>query len=135
MLLCNYEFVTAASTSSSVSLPSVAVLLVVVILVRELAPAAPAALAAVVVVVIVHPVPCCCWRNLESRSLASRRWAGRAVTRVAALAECTKEADLTSVDLCLCLCTLLCPLHLDDEDRVALAVPPSFRVDVDVVVS
>ena len=60
-------------------------------------------------------------------------WAGRAVTRVAALAECTKEADLPSVDRCLCRRPLLRPLHLADEDRVALAVPPSPQGDVDVV--
>ena len=52
---------------------------------------------------------------------------------MAALAECVKEADLPSVNLCLRLCVLLCPLHLDNEDRVALAVPPSSRVDIDVV--
>ena len=119
------------STSSSVSLlhcyriPSVVVLLVVVVLVREFAPAP----SAVVVLVLVHPVPCCWWRTLESRTLASRRWAERAATRVAALAECAKEADLPSVDLCLRRRMLLHPLHLDDEDRVTLAVLPSFRDD------
>jgi len=66
--------------------------------------------------------------------LASRRWARRvAAAPVAALAECTKEADLLSVEICLCLHELLCLLHLDDEDGVALAVPPSACVDVDVV--
>jgi hypothetical protein len=54
------------------------------------------------------PFCCCCWlRSLESRTLASRRWAGRAVTHVAALPECAKEADLTRVDLCLRLRALL----------------------------
>ena len=56
-----------------------------------------------------------------------------AATSVAALAEFSKEADLPSIDLCLRLHVLLRPLHLDDEDRVALVVPPSTRVDVDVV--
>jgi hypothetical protein len=78
-------------------------------------------------------VPCCWWRTLESRTLASRRWAERAATRIAALANCAKEADLPSVDLCLRCRTLLRPLHLDDEDRVTLAVLPSFRDDDDVV--
>ncbi len=33
------------------------------------------------------------------RTLASQRWAGRvAATRIAALAECAKEADLPSID-------------------------------------
>ncbi len=97
----------------TISPPSVVILVVAVVLVREFAPTA------VVVVVLVHPVPSCCcwwWRSLESRTLASRRWAGRGVTRVAALAECSKEADLTRVDLCLHLRALLCPLHLEDED-------------------
>ena len=117
------------SSVATVSSPSISpsVVVVVVVLVREFAPTA------VVVVVLVHPVPfcCCCWlRSLESaRTLASRRWAaGRAVTRIAALAECAKEADLTRVNLCLRLRALLRPLHLDDEDRVALAVLPSFRL-------
>ena len=110
--------------------PSVVILVAAVVLVREFAPTA------VVVVILVHPVPSCCccwWRSIVSRTLASRRWAGRAVTRVAALAERAKEADLPSVNLCLRLRTLLRPLHLDDEDRVALSVLPSFRVDDDVL--
>ena len=115
------------SSIATISPPSVIVLLVVVVLVREVAPAA------VVVVVLVHPVPCCWWRTPESRTLALRRWAGRAVTRVAALAECAKEADLPSVNLCLRRRMLLRPLHLEDEDRVALAVLPFTRVDDDVV--
>ena len=136
MLLCNYVFLQPLvppllfpSSIATVSPPSVVVLLVIVVLVREFA-SAPAA---VVVVVLVHPVPCCWWRTLESRTLASWRWAGGGATRVAALAECAKEADLTSVNLCLCCRTLLRPLHLDDEDRVPLAVPPFFRVDLGVV--
>ena len=52
---------------------------------------------------------------------------------MAALAEFSKEADLLSVDFCLRLRVLLRPLHLDDEDQVALAVPPSAQVEVDVV--
>ena len=92
------------SSVATVSPPSIVVLVAAVVLVREFAPTA------VVVVILVHPVPfcCCCWlRSLESRTLASRRWAGRAVTHVAALAECAKEADLTRVDLCLRLRALL----------------------------
>ena len=136
MLLCNYVFLQPLvppllfpSSIATVSPPSVVVLLVIVVLVREFAPAP----APVIVVVLVHPVPCCWWRTLESRTLASWRWAGGGATRVAALAECAKEADLTSVNLCLCCRTLLRPLHLDDEDRVPLAVPPFFRVDLGVV--
>ncbi len=52
---------------------------------------------------------------------------------MAALAECAKEADLLSIDLCLHLRALLCLLCLGDDDRVTLAVLPSFRVDVDIV--
>ena len=121
------------SSVVTVSPPSVVILVAAVVLVRKIAPAP----VIVVVVILLHPVPSCCcccwWRSLESQTLASRRWARRGVTRVAALAECAKEADLTRVDLCLRLRALLRPLHLDDEDRVALAVLPSFRVDDDVL--
>ena len=117
------------SSVVTVSPPSVVILVAAVVLVRKIAPAP----VIVVVVILLHPVPSCCccwwWRSLESQTLASRRWAGRGVTRVAALAECAEEADLTRVDLCLRLRVLLRPLHLDDEDRVALAVLPSFQVD------
>ena len=121
------------SSVVTVSPPSVIILVAGVVLVRKIAPAP----VIIVVVILLHPVPSCCcwwwWRSLESQTLASRRWAGRGVTRVAALAECAEEADLTRVDLCLRLRVLLRPLHLDDEDRVALAVLPSFRVDDDVL--
>ena len=132
MLLCNYVFfqplVHPLPFPSSVvpaPPPSVVILVAAIVLLREFVPTA-----VVVVIILVHPVPSCCccwWRSLESRTLASRRWAGRSVTRVAALAECAKEADLPSVDLCLRLRALLHPLHLDDEDRVALAVLPFFE--------
>ncbi len=116
------------SSVATVSPPSIVILVAAVVLVREFAPAP----AAVVVVVLVHPVPSCCcccwwwWRTLESQTLALRMWGGRAVTCVAALAECAKEADLPRVDLCLRLRMLLRLLHLDDEDRVILAVLPPF---------
>ena len=119
------------SSVVTISPPSIIILVVAVVLAREFAPTA------VVVVVFVHPVPSCCcccwWRSLELRTLASRRMAGRGVTRIAILAECAKEADLTRVDLCLCLRALLRSLHLDDENQVALAVLLSFRVDNDVL--
>ena len=70
---------------------------------------------------------------LSPTMLVLRRHHGAIGTPVADLAECAKEAALPSVDLCLRLRTLLRLLHLDDEDRVTLAVLPSFQVDVDVV--
>ena len=83
----------------------------------------------VVVVHLVHTVVV-----VALLTLTSRRWAGRvATTPVAALAECAKDADLLSINLCLHLRALLCLLHLDDDDQVTLAVLPSFRVDVDIV--
>ena len=65
---------------------------------------------------------------VASQTLTSRRsWAGRfAATPVVALAECAKEADLPSVDLCLRLRVLLCLLHLDNDARGTLLVLPSF---------
>jgi hypothetical protein len=73
MLLCNYVFLQPRvpplpfpSSIATVSPPSVVVLLVIVVLVREFAPAP----APVIVVVLVHPVPCCWWRTLESRTPA-----------------------------------------------------------------
>lgn len=67
---------------------------------------------------------------------ASRRWAGIvAAAHVAALALCVKEVDLPNVNLCLHRRALFCILRLDDEDGVALAlaVPPSAHVHIDVV--
>ena len=116
----------ASVTTASPALPTFAsIVCVLVVLVRDLL---------VVVVVVVHLVPTVA--AVASRTLTSRMWAGRvAITPMAALAECAKEAVLPSVDLCLRLRALLRILHLDDEDRVTLtlAVLPSFRVDVDAV--
>ena len=46
-----------------------------------------------------------------------------------ALAEGTEEVYLPYVDLRLRHRSLLCILHLDKEDDVALAVPPPARID------
>ena len=127
MLLCNYLFVTAASTSSCSSLPhlhhrisrlaptstSIACILVSVLL--------------LVIVIVIHLVP-------VTATIASCRCAGGvAAAPVAALAEGTKEADFPGVNLCLRRRTLLGLLHLDDADGVALAVPSFVVVNNDIV--
>ncbi len=70
---------------------------------------------------------------LSPTMLVLRRHNGAIGTPMADLAECAKEVALPSVNLCLRLRALLRLLHLDNEDRVTLAVLPSFQVDVDVV--
>ncbi len=128
MLLCNYELPpalvpplvlpTPAATISHTSASAATSSIIVIVLVL------------IALVVVVHLMPVVA----AVTPLASRSWAERvAAAPVAALAECTKKADLPSVDHCLHLRGLLCLLHLDNEDRVALAVPPSTRIDVYVV--
>ena len=66
------------SSVATVVSPPYIIVLVAVVLVREFAPAP----AAVIVVVLIHPVPSCCccwWQTLDSRTLASWRWAGGVV--------------------------------------------------------
>jgi hypothetical protein len=125
-VLCNYEIppllmppLSLATSTATVSsaLPTSA-------------SAATSSLVVVVPIVVVHLVP----TVAAVTPLALQRWAGRVATApVAALAECAKGADLSSIDHYLRLCVLLLLLHFENEDGVALAVPPSARIDIYVV--
>jgi hypothetical protein len=116
MLLSNYELPPALVPPLALPTPA--------------ASAATSSIVVVILVIVVHLMPAVA----AVTPFASWRWAGRvAAAPVAALAECAKEADLPSINHCLHLHALLCLLHLDNEDGVALAVPPSTRVNVYVV--
>jgi hypothetical protein len=116
MLLCNYELPLALVPPLALPTPATTI--------------SPTSIIVIVLVVVIYFMPAVA----AITPLASRRWAGRVSTApVAALAEYAKEADPPSVDHCLCLRALLCLLHLDNEDGVALAVPPSAHVDYYVV--
>ena len=122
MLLCNYAiFFTAASTPlplpspasttvSPASPTSTSVVCVLVVVVSVL----------LLVIVVVHLVPVTANTSiLASRTLASRRWAGRiAAAPMAALAEGTEETDSPGVNLCLRRRALLGLLHLDPSSRL-----------------